>query len=47
MTNWVFDKFGTYKPMFVICAAVMTVVTIVFQFVISASHKDRQRGTDS
>ena len=41
MTNWVFDKFGTYKPMFLVCAVAMAVVTIVFQFVISASHKDR------
>lgn len=42
MTNWVFDRFGTYKPMFVVCAIAMAIVTIVFQFIISASHKDRQ-----
>ncbi len=43
MTNWVFDKFGTYKPMFLVCAVLMAVVTIVFQFIISSSHKDRQK----
>lgn len=42
MTNWVFDCFGTYTPMFVACAALMCVITIVFQFVITASHKDRE-----
>ena len=41
VTNWVFDKFGTYNPMFIACAIGMAVVTIVFQFVITASHKDR------
>ena len=42
LTNWVFDRFGTYTPMFVGCAILMTVVTVVFQFIISASHKDRE-----
>ncbi len=41
LTNWVFDRFGTYIPMFVAGAIIMTIVTIVFQFVISASQKDK------
>ena len=41
LTNWVFDKFGTYKPMFLVCAVVMAIITIVFQFVITASHKEK------
>lgn len=41
LTNWVFDQFGTYIPMFVAGAIVMTVVTIVFQFVLTASNKDK------
>lgn len=41
LTNWVFDKFGTYNPMFVASAIGMAAVTIVFQFVITASQKDR------
>ena len=37
--NLCFDNLGSYRPMFVVCAVVMAVVTVVFQFVISASRR--------
>ncbi len=46
LTNWVFDRFGTYKPMFVAGAVIMAIVTIIFQFVISASQKDKEQVTN-
>ena len=39
--NFCFDKFGTYKPVLIICAVIMAVVTIVMQFVITKAHKMR------
>lgn len=37
--NFVFDKFGTYSPGFILCAVVMIGVIIAMQFVISAGHR--------
>lgn len=39
LTNWFFDRFGTYIPMFLVCAVLMAVVTVVSQFVVTASQK--------
>lgn len=39
LTNWFFDRFGTYTPMFFVCAILMAVVTVVSQFNVTASQK--------
>ena len=40
--GWVYDHFGTYRPLFLVCAVLMTGVAVSFQFIISVAHKDRQ-----
>ena len=40
--NWTFDHFGTYKPIFVVCAGVMVAVLIIFQFVLGAANKRKR-----
>lgn len=42
LTNWFFDRFGTYTPMFLLCAVLMVIVTIVSQFNVTAAHKIRK-----
>ena len=37
--NLFYDNFGSYRYMFVICAAVMAVITVAFQFVITAARR--------
>ena len=37
--NWVFEIFGTYRPVFGVCGIVMGVVTICFQHVITTLDK--------
>lgn len=37
--NLCFDIVGSYRPMFAVCAGIMIVVTVAFQFVITASKK--------
>ena len=39
MINFVFDKFGSYNPGFILCAVVMVGVIIAMQFVISTAHR--------
>ncbi len=39
--NMTYDKLGTYKPMFVVCCVVMTVVVILFQVSITLAYKKR------
>ncbi len=41
LANVSFDKFGTYKPMFIVCCIVMTVVVIVFQISITIAYKKK------
>ncbi len=41
--NLVYDLMGTYIPAILGGAAVMTVVAVIFQFVITAAHKERDR----
>jgi MFS family permease len=43
--NLCYDMFGTYKPMLIACAAIMALVTIILQFVISRAHKVREEVT--
>lgn len=40
--NLCYDKLGTYRPMLMICAISMLLVTVVLQFVISKCHEIRQ-----
>lgn len=40
--NWVFDTYGSYKPIFLICCFIMAVVTVTFQFVVTASERKRR-----
>ena len=44
--GWVYDYFGTYRPLFIVCAILMAGVAVSFQFIISAAHKDRQLLTE-
>lgn len=39
LMNWSFDRFGTYRPIFLVCAGIMVIVLITFQFILSASQK--------
>ena len=37
--NWVFDVWGSYKPVFLVCCVIMAAITMTLQFVINASEK--------
>ena len=37
--NFVFDKYGSYNPGFILCAVLMMVVIIAMQVIISAAHR--------
>lgn len=39
--NIVYDLWGTYQPALFLCGALMIIVTILFQFIISSAHKKR------
>ena len=41
--NKVFDSYGTYKPMFIVCAILMLIITLTTQYIISAAHKKRMQ----
>lgn len=43
LVNLVFDICGTYKPIMIACVFIMAAVTILFQFVLTAAHKDRKK----
>lgn len=47
MINFIFDKFGSYNPGFILCAFVMVGIIIVMQFVISTAHKHQKRIEES
>ncbi|MBR5247493.1 MAG: MFS transporter [Lachnospiraceae bacterium] len=40
--GWVYDHFGTYRPLFLVCGILMAIVAITFQIIVSVAHKDRQ-----
>ena len=41
--NLCYDTFGTYVPFIWVCVGIMAVVTVAYQFVISAAGKEKQR----
>ena len=41
VVNWCYDRYGTYAPMLYIFCGIMAAVTITFQFIVSASARDR------
>ena len=45
LVNLCYDIFGTYVPILYGFAVMMAVVAVIFQFAISASHRERQRIT--
>ena len=40
--NLCFDSFGSYVPILWICSGIMVTVAVIFQFILNASHKDKQ-----
>jgi len=42
VTNWCYDRFGSYVPMIWAGVGIMVVVTVVYQFVITAAAKKRR-----
>ena len=42
LMNFFYDINGSYKPIILACVAVFVVVTVMYQFVITAAHKKRQ-----
>lgn len=43
LMNWSFDRFGTYRPIFLVCAGIMVIVLITFQFILNASQKVKKQ----
>jgi len=41
LINSVFDRIGTYRPAFLVCAVLMLMVTVILQFVMKATGKER------
>ena len=41
--NYCYDLFGTYVPFIWVCVGIMFVVTVVYQFVITAATKERKK----
>ena len=42
LMNFCYDAFGTYVPFIWVCVGIMVVVTLMYQFVISAAAKERK-----
>lgn len=40
--NLCFDSFGSYVPILWICSGIIVTVAVIFQFILNASHKDKQ-----
>ena len=40
--NWTFDRFGTYRPIFIVCACIMVTVLVVFQFILNTAYKRKR-----
>ena len=43
LMNWCYDAFGTYVPFIWVCVGIMAVVTVIYQFVITAAQKQRKK----
>lgn len=41
LVNWCYDIYGSYKPMLIVYAGVMLLITIGFQFILNAAKKER------
>ncbi len=39
MINFIFDKFKSYTPGFILCAIIMLITIVVLQFIISTAHR--------
>ena len=42
LMNWTFDHFGSYKPIFLVCAIIMILVLISSQFVVHSAARIKQ-----
>jgi len=43
LMNLCYDTFGTYVPFIWLCVGVMALVTVMYQYVISAAGRERKR----
>lgn len=43
LMNWSYDAFGTYVPFIWVSVGIMAVVTLIYQFVITAAGRERKR----
>ena len=41
LVNWCYDIYGSYKPMLIVYAGIMLLITIGFQFILKAAKKER------
>lgn len=44
--NWTFDHFGTYRPIFFLCAALMAAVLVASQIVMNAAEREKRKVLD-
>ncbi len=42
LANMTYDKFGTYKPMFIVCAIIMLIIVVIFQLTITIAYKKKK-----
>lgn len=42
LMNWCYDVWGTYDPVYLICAVVMLAVTVSFQIIITVADRDKK-----
>ena len=47
LMNWIYDRFGTYRPIFLACAGMMVAVFITFHFIINASERRKKENGNS
>ncbi len=47
MINFIFDKFGSYNPGFILCAFLMIGIIIAMQFIISKAHRYQKKAEES
>ena len=43
LANWCFDSFGSYVPIILAYCAIMAVVLVSFQFILTIAHRDRKK----
>lgn len=42
IANWCFDSFGSYVPVILAACGIMSLVTVLFQFILSTAHRYRK-----